>query len=345
MDNGNAGIRAKAGLPFVIGIGVGLCAWIALPFLPVIVWSATFAILSDPMQRRISTLLRSPSIAAAVTSLVVAVILVVPAIFVIGTLLNEAVESSATVFSTVDAGIWAQISATHPKLAPVIAQVTAWVDPTTIIRMAQSWLAEWSATFVQGSIAGTIIVFVTFYFLFFMLKDRVLALEGLRRLLPLTDPEFDRLARRIADAVKATVYGTATVAALQGGLGGLMFWLLDLPAPIFWGVIMGLLAIVPFLGAFVVWAPAAAVLAASGDYASAIILVVWGVIVVGLVDNFVYPILVGARLLLHPLLAFVALFGGLLLFGTYGIILGPVAVAALQTLLDINRARSKAVPA
>ncbi|PSB50309.1 AI-2E family transporter, partial [filamentous cyanobacterium Phorm 6] len=113
------------------------------------------------------------------------------------------------------------------------------------------------------------------------------------------DVQVAMLTDRITNTIFASGYGTAAVAILQGGLGGAMFWWLDLPAPLFWGMLMGLLGIVPFLGAFVIWAPAAIVLGLNGDVSSAIMLTLWGTLVVGLVDNVLYPILVGQRLMLH----------------------------------------------
>jgi predicted PurR-regulated permease PerM len=123
-----------------------------------------------------------------------------------------------------------------------------------------------------------------------------------------------------------------------------MFWWLGLPAPVFWGVLMGLLAVVPFLGAFVIWAPAALVLGLAGDLASAALLVVWGTIVVGLVDNVMYPMLVGQRLMLHTIPSFIAVAGGVVLLGATGIVLGPVIVAVSVTLMEILRRRATEPP-
>ena len=112
-----------------------------------------------------------------------------------------------------------------------------------------------------------------------------------------------------------------------------------MPAPLLWGVLMGLLAVVPFLGAFVIWVPAALFLALAGDVTAAAILAAWGTIVVGLVDNVVYPILVGKRLLLHTVPSFIAIAGGLILLGASGVVLGPIIVAVSLTLLGIVRNR------
>jgi predicted PurR-regulated permease PerM len=129
---------------------------------------------------------------------------------------------------------------------------------------------------------------------------------------------------------------------VQGALGGLMFWWLGLPAPILWGAVMGLLAIVPVLGAFVVWLPAAKFLAARGQWGKAVILLLWGTVVVGLINNLLYPILVGKRLRLHTVPVFFAIVGGLAVFGATGIILGPVILALTDAILEIWRRRTAA---
>jgi predicted PurR-regulated permease PerM len=130
------------------------------------------------------------------------------------------------------------------------------------------------------------------------------------------------------------------VALVQGLLGGLMFWLVGLPAALLWGAAMALLAMVPVLGAFLVWAPAALFLALTGRWGQAVILLVWGVGVVSLIDNLLYPILVGRRLRLHTLPVFIAIVGGILLFGSAGMILGPVALAVTVAFVEIWRRRT-----
>ena len=145
---------------------------------------------------------------------------------------------------------------------------------------------------------------------------------------------------RVAHTIHATVYGTLTVAAVQGTLGGLMFWWLGLPAPLLWGVVMGLLAIVPVLGAFIVWIPAAIFLALEGSWGKSLVLAFWGSVVVGGIDNLLYPILVGTRLKMHTVLAFIAVIGGMFVFGAAGLIVGPVVVSVTLSLLETWRSRN-----
>jgi predicted PurR-regulated permease PerM len=139
--------------------------------------------------------------------------------------------------------------------------------------------------------------------------------------------------------VQATLYGTVAVAAVQGTLGGLIFWWLGLPTPLLWGLVMGLLAIIPVLGAFVIWVPAAIFLALDGSWGKALILTGWGAVVIGGIDNLLYPMLVGDRLRLHTIPAFVAIVGGLILFGPSGLLLGPLAVTATVFFLELWQVR------
>jgi predicted PurR-regulated permease PerM len=120
-------------------------------------------------------------------------------------------------------------------------------------------------------------------------------------------------------------------------LGGLIFWWLGLPAPLVWGLAMAILAIVPMLGAFIVWAPAAVYFILEGHWTNAVILIAWGTLVIGTIDNLLYPILVGDSLKLHTVPAFISILGGIIIFGPSGLLLGPLVVTTVIVLLEIWR--------
>lgn len=327
-------------LSVMVGAAAILCAVMVFPFLSAIVWSFALAILFTPLDTWMRRLLPAPGLAAAATVAIVAGIVVVPTIAVLGILLNEAAGSAPRLRPLLEAEHWTRAIDNYPRLAPAIHSIVERLNIPDLLQTASAWLAGWSGSFIQGSVSGLIALLLTFYFLFYSLRDRDLAIDAIGRALPLTASEYTRLTDRITNTIFASVYGTAAVAVLQGGLGGAMFWWLDLPAPLFWGVLMGLLGIVPFLGAFVIWAPAALFLGLNGDVQAAILLALWGTLVIGLVDNVLYPILVGRRLMLHTVPSFIAVVGGLVLFGTSGIVLGPIIVAGAQTLLGIRRTRA-----
>jgi predicted PurR-regulated permease PerM len=170
-----------------------------------------------------------------------------------------------------------------------------------------------------GTIRTAVQVAVALFALFFFFRDRDQVLNGLKSVMPLSDEETTRLFGSVASMVRATIYGNVFTSVIQGALGGLMFWVLGIPAALLWAVGMFLLSLVPNLGSFLIWGPAAAWLAISGQWVRAMILVGWGVAVVGSIDNILYPILVGREVRIHTLLLFVSLAGGVLLFGASGL--------------------------
>jgi predicted PurR-regulated permease PerM len=269
----------------------------------------------------------------------VALVAVVPAAFVGERLIREAATGALVIKTQIEAGALRRIIETYPTIAPIAAWLEQQIDFSGLAGNVASWLRDMATLFVRGSVAQLLSVILMFYLLFYFLRDRNAVLGVCRDLLPLSETETDRLFACVADTVHATVYGIAAVAAVQGILGGLMFWWLDLPAPLLWGTIMGLLGIVPVLGAFVVWIPAAIFLALDGNWGKALILTGWGTVIVGTIDNILYPMLVGSRLKLHSILAFISLIGGLILFGPAGFILGPLVVAVTILLLQIGRER------
>jgi predicted PurR-regulated permease PerM len=279
---------------------------------------------------------KRPNLAASISVFWIGLIIIVPAAFLGGRLIAEAAKGANTMKEKVASGEWRRAMEDQGALRPIVE----WIDqinlPDTIGNVA-SWLATASASLVRGGLLQLVTVLLTFYLLFFFLRDREVVLDWLREISPLSEEEMNRLMMRIADTVMATLYGTVAVATLQGVLGGFIFWFLGLPTPLLWGVVMGILAIVPVFGTFVIWFPTAIFLVLEGSWEKALILTAWGAIVIGCVDNLLYPMLVGNRLKLHTIPAFMSVVGGVILFGAPGILLGPLAVTVTVFLLELWR--------
>jgi predicted PurR-regulated permease PerM len=320
-------------------LGIYLCYRLAIPFLPALAWSVALAVLFAPLQRWLESKLHRPNLAAIISVLLIVLIVVVPLTFLGQRLVMQATESAALVETKVKSGEWRSALDAQPRLAPIIDIVEQQIDLPGTLRTFAGWLSNAAGSIVKGSVFQLIGFCLTFYLLFFFLRDHRAILDSVRSLSPLSDAEMERLFGRIGDTIHATVYGTLTVSAMQGLLGGLMFWWLGLAAPLLWGLVMALLAVVPLLGAFIVWVPAAIFLALEGSWGKALILTAWGVLVVGTIDNLMRPILVGNRLKLHTVLAFMSVVGGLILFGPAGLILGPVTLSVTLVLLEIWRSR------
>lgn len=317
-------------------VGILICVLIAWPFLGAITWALTLAILFAPLHVRIETLVRHANIAALLSTAIVVVVVVVPAVFVADRLITEAASAIVSLQARVESGELQNLLDRYPALAPLGDWIDQQFDLPSMMASIATWLSNIGASFVKGSLLQVVEVFITFYLFFYFMRDRLTAKNMIKAWLPLTPPETDQLLRRVVETVHATVYGTLAVAAVQGTLGGLMFWVLGLPTPLLWGLVMGLLSIIPVLGAFVVWIPAAILLILDGSWARALILATWGGIVVGGIDNVLRPIFVGNRLRLHTIPAFISIVGGLVLFGAPGFILGPLAATMTMLVVDFG---------
>jgi predicted PurR-regulated permease PerM len=318
-----------------------LCWLIAKPFLGPIAWALALAIVARPVHCwMVSRMEKKPGLAAGLAVAVIAVIIVAPAVFVGHQLVKQATTSIGAVQEATKDGKWReQLGQKSPKLQSMVAAAESSGLGGQLQGMAGD-LGKRIGNVVTGSAWAVVELLLTLFVLFFLFRDRDQSQKALRSLVPLSEKEMSEVMKRVSDTVHATIYGTLVVALVQGTLGGLMFWWLGLPAPILWGAVMALLAIIPVLGAFVVWVPAAIFLAMSGQVGKAVILAAWGTVVVGLIDNLLYPVLVGNRLRMHTVPVFIAIVGGLMIFGAAGLILGPVILALTVAALDIWRRRT-----
>ena len=347
-----------------------LCYRLAVPCLPALAWALALAVIVHPLHRWINRWLPGRTPAAALSVLLVAVVIIVPVSFVTHHLIREADNALKMVQQQLESGEWRSHLEKHPRLKPMVSWIQTQfglpatdqaavpeADPSDVQTSEASDPAavppkkepmQGSATVVALGIGAVIAncvwlgmqLFITLMALFFFLRDRHHALAVIRSLMPLSEAETDEVFLRVSETIHATIYGSVVVALVQGAMGGLMFWWLGLPSPLFWGAVMALLAVVPVLGTFVVWAPTAIFLALQGDMTKALTLTAWGSLAIGLIDNALNPYLIGNRMRFHTLLIFIAIIGGLALFGASGIILGPLLLAIADALLDVWRRRT-----
>jgi predicted PurR-regulated permease PerM len=312
------------------------------PFIPAITWAIVLAVVAHPLHERLLRAIRRPSLAAAITVVIVTVALALPAAFVARQVAVEALESSQSMRTLLDGEHWKATLDRFPRLAPLRRWVDEQVDVRGEIKRASEAIAKNVREFLAGSVDFVIGVFITLFLLFYSLRDKRRLLDSLRSFVPLAAPETHKVLAKVRHAIHAIVYGTLTVAAVQGVLGGLMMWWLGLPSPLLWGTVMGLVAVLPVFGTALVWVPVALYLAAEGDWTKALVLTAWGALVISMIDNILYPVLVKNEMRLHTVPVFLSVLGGLVVFGPTGIMLGPVVLVVLLTLLEIWRRRMAA---
>ena len=327
-------------LLMMTALGVALCVLMIGPFIPGLAWALALAVTALPMHRRVQKLVRIPNIAAAISVCIVAVVLLTPAVFLGWQIGKQASEGLVTVQQYVESGQWRQTLRNYPVLRSTLRFVNSEQSPEQATREIVPEVQRQAGAQLKTLPWVVIQVALALFTLFFLLRDRHKILETARSMLPMTEDEATYFFHRIAGITQATIYGTVVVALIQGGLGGFIFMMVGIPHPLLWAVVMAGLAMIPTAGAFIIWIPAAIMLAIQGHWAKATIVASWGAVVVASVDNILFPTLVGKEMRLHTLPVFLAIIGGLALFGAAGLVLGPVILAATIALVDIIKRRT-----
>jgi len=319
-------------------VGFYLCYRLAVPFLTPLAVAFVLAVLFTPFHRWIESHIKSPGLAASVSVLVIAGVAFVLLTLLFAQLVREAAAGADLVRAALDNGLLQKLQAEHPKVAPFLQAAFDRINASRLAADAASWFTGVSTSFFRGSLVQIAGVLLTFFLLFYFLRDRIAILAAVRSFFPFTESEIALLSGRAVDAIHATVYGVVVTGALLGLLGGIIFATVGLPAPLLWGLVMALFAILPVMGIGMVWVPAALFLALDGSWGRALIVTVaFGALTAA--DAIAYPYVVGNRIRLPTAVTLIAAVGGLIVFGPVGFILGPLVVAVTGALKHIIWAR------
>lgn len=325
---------ALAALTLVVAY---LCYLIFVPFLPALTWAVALATVSLPVHRRIRRRLGSENWAAGLTVAAVSLAIALPLGLVAYQLAAEARTTGEQLRVQSADGRWRETLAGIPYLGGWLTRADSYVSVEEQARNLVAGIGANTLGVVQGSLGAILQALIAVFVLYFCLRDRHRLLDEIRGLLPLAPADTERALNRVEGAIHATVYGTLLTGVLQGVTGGLMFWALGLPAPALWGVVMTVLSILPVLGAFLVWVPAAAFLLTEERVGAAVVLVAWGLLMAGPICNAVYASAAGGRMKMHPAPTLLSFVGGLAVFGVAGMVLGPAILAFASALVDAWR--------
>jgi predicted PurR-regulated permease PerM len=306
------------------------------PFFGPLGWAAVLAICVYPSNEKLVAHV-GRSRAAAITTIGVTALIIGPGLVVLTAFVREATAALEGVDRNVLVGQFDWVVARWDRVRVYIPGARG-LDLSSLVNQASANVAGFLAARVGGLLADLAVfvfhLFVTLFALYFLLRDASAIMRALRRALPFDEPRRERMIRQTGDLVYASVTSGLFIASIQGLLGGLLFAALDLNAPVFWGVVMGFFALLPFFGTWVVWLPAAIWLASTGHMAKALTLAAIGAAIVGSVDNVLRPALLAGRARMNGLLMFVSLLGGVSVFGLLGLVLGPLVVALATGLLE-----------
>lgn len=315
-----------------------LCWLIIQPFIDVVLWGTVLAMVSYPAYLKLRGRGHSAHMAAALTTILVVLVVLIPAAFVTTAVVKQASGAVHLVHQELNhqGGPYSQLV---DRLEPYI-DVGPLRDPKLLGEKVSSISgAIATRTFgLLGGILGAIVqIFFVLFTLYYLLRDADQIVPAVRRSLPLPPEQADVVFKRTHEVITASVNGVLVISAIQGALGTIGFYIAGLPSPLLWGTVMFLLSMIPMLGAFLVWIPAALYLMAIGRWPMAIFMTVWGGLVIGMIDNVLRPKLVGQRARLHELIIFFTVLGGLQVFGVLGLFVGPVVAAIALALVEVFR--------
>lgn len=328
----------------LVALFVYLIYLIFAPFLVPLCWAAVFTIMFLPVHERIRRRIRGANRAALASTLLLTAVIIIPGLLVLGAFTVQAVETAQ----------WAQeqwreggttlrdfLERTLP-----MQRILDWLaerniseeEVTSVVAQKLQQLAAFIAT-QSGRLLRNLLflffnLFVTLFATFYLFRDGGALLHRLRRALPLDDAVREGLFYIAQNVLYASVFSGLVVAAVQGAIGGLLFWVLGIGAAVLWGIVMAFLSLLPVVGAWMVWVPAAIYLFVIGEYVKAVILVAAGAMVIGMVDNVLRPILLSGRAQMNGLLVFISILGGIAAFGLLGVVLGPILVALATALVE-----------
>ncbi len=312
---------------------------IAQPFLVQIGWAVVLTICLAPLQARLTRRLGATRTAAVLTLLVL-LVLIVPMMLVAQMLVREGSRLVDYInLQLTDSGgpmglfhiVWQWIHTRLPFL-PTEQEIVQQLSDS--LGGLASQAASHAGQIVKGALSFLFALVITLAILFFMLRDAPGLAAGMRRLLPFGRERNNRLLMLIRDIVSTSVTSTLVIAVIQGILGGLTFLLLGVPGALLWGCLMTVLAVLPAVGAAIVWVPAAIWLALSGSWVKGIVLALVGTLVLTNVDNIVRPLMLSGTARMSTLVLIVSLLGGVSAFGFIGIVLGPVVGAVFTALIE-----------
>jgi len=309
-------------------------------FFKAIFWAAVLALMFRPMHQQLVKVMPDWSaLNALLTTIAVVVAVLIPVSLIALAVAQEAANLARDLetgnIDTESTLLWLEqripfLSGLIERFEVDLARIQEGLAGAAIA--AGRWIARNAVVIGQNTLQFFLQLFVMLYLLFFFIKDSKVILMAIARVLPLDMELQENLRTRFANVARATLKGTFLISAIQGLIGGLSFWALGIRAPILWGVVMAVFALIPAVGPAVVWLPAAIVLLASGEVTKGLVLIAIGAVVIGLVDNLLRPILVGRDARLPDYVILLTTLGGIAVFGLSGVLIGPIIAALFFTI-------------
>lgn len=319
-----------------------LCLMMLRAFLPAIVGAIVLAVATHRPFSWLRAKVGNSGVASSIALLINTLCVIVPGLFLGRTIAQYGITIARMLRNgNIAKSVLAAVNH-HLWLASVVEESSSFLAWSKAAERAAGYIATNVVTLLSNSAVALTQTVIMLFLLFFLYRDGESALQFLYSLLPMEEEEARRLVKGVEETIRATFLGHFLVASIQGLVAGIIFVILGVGNATLLGVLTAIAAILPYFGAYVVWLPAAVFLGLSGHWLKGVILVVLGALIISTLDNFLYPMLVGAQLRQHTAMILLALLGGIWLFGISGLILGPVLFSVAGSLLAIWNERNHA---
>ncbi|WP_159716391.1 AI-2E family transporter [Geminicoccus flavidas] len=345
-------VEQNAFLLIIILISLAF-AWLLWPFYGAILWGTIIAILFVPLYRRLLRSLKGRrNLAAFVAVLIIIAIVILPMTLIGASLTQEAISFYAKVQSG-EVDFVRSFRQVHDVLPGWATDLLTYFGVASLggvqeklsagLVAGSQYIATQALNIGQSTFDLIVNLFVMIYLLFFLLRDEATLSKRIRDAVPLRAEQKQDFFSKFTVVIRATVKGNMLIALLQGTLGGLIFWFLGIGAPLLLGVVMAFFSLLPGIGAGIIWLPVAIYLLASAAVWQGVVLIAFGSLVIGLVDNFLRPILVGKDTKMPDYVVLISTLGGIATFGLNGFVVGPVIAAMFIAAWDIFTASRQGV--
>jgi predicted PurR-regulated permease PerM len=337
-------VEDKAFLLLLLGVSLAF-ALILWPFFGAVFWGVILAVLFTPLYQRLAKAMRQKRTLAALATLTIILVMV---ILPLGLIVLSLVEEASRTYQRMESGelnfgqYFRQVFDALPAWATHLLDNLGLTNLGALQERLSAGLKKGSQVLVaqainigQNTVNFVISLCVMLYLLFFFLRDGDTLSKRVKDAVPLGAEEKRALFEKFTVVVRATVKGNILVALLQGALGGLIFWILGIHAALLWAVLMAVLSLLPAVGAALVWLPVGIYFLATGAVGKGVVLILYGVLVISLVDNFVRPFLVGKDIRMPDYVVLISTLGGIAIFGVNGFVLGPLIAAMFMVVWDI----------
>ena len=319
-----------------------LFAVLIIDFILAIFWAIVLAILFSPINQYIEEKFNKPTLSSLFTIIFIFIVILIPCFFLLTAVANETLIIVKAI-ETGEINLEKFLISTSQLLPTLTERINGLGYSTNTLIEQLNNIALETSQYALSLVMNTgenilrflLSAFVMIYLLFFFLKDGDLIIAKCIDVFPLDDDQEIFLIEKFNNVTKATVKGTILVGVTQGIIGGIIFALLDIQAAVLWGVLMAFFSIVPTIGTAIIWFPAACLLFFSGAWLKALILLLIGFFVIGLIDNFLRPYLVGKETKLPDYMILLTTLGGVSLVGLSGFIIGPIIAALFLTLWSL----------